>query len=61
MLQNVQLKTDMRIVVVRIGQVSGNRLGYWNEREWFPSMVKSALSVKCLPDMEGVSHTIVNE
>ncbi|KAI0750820.1 hypothetical protein C8Q80DRAFT_1268136 [Daedaleopsis nitida] len=27
--------------------------GYWNEREWFPALVKSAFSVRCLPDVEG--------
>lgn len=40
---------------VRLGQVSGNPNGYWNEKEWFPSIVKSAVYVRCLPDMPGVS------
>lgn len=40
---------------VRLGQISGNPNGYWNEKEWFPAVVKSALYVKCLPDMPGVS------
>ncbi|TFK79675.1 acetyl-CoA synthetase-like protein [Polyporus arcularius HHB13444] len=52
-LQNVSAKTDVHTVVMRLGQVAGDRLGYWNEKEWFPSLVKSALFQKCLPDIEG--------
>lgn len=47
-------KTALQPVVVRLGQVCGDVTGSWNETEWFPSLVKSALSVKCLPDLEGV-------
>lgn len=46
--------TDLRPITVRLGQICGNRVGYWNEREWFPSLVKSALYQRCLPDIEGV-------
>lgn len=49
-------KTALRPVAVRVGQVCANRVGYWNEREWFPSIVKTALFQKCLPDTAGVSH-----
>ncbi|KAI0717761.1 acetyl-CoA synthetase-like protein [Cerioporus squamosus] len=52
-LQNVAAKTDVHTVVMRLGQVAGDRLGYWNEKEWFPSLVKSALVQRCLPDIEG--------
>lgn len=47
--------TDLRPITVRLGQICGDRLGHWNEREWFPSMVKSALFQRCLPDLAGVS------
>ena len=40
--------------VVRIGQLSGGKNGYWNEKEWFPALVKSAHLVGCLPDWDGV-------
>ncbi|KAI0758570.1 male sterility protein-domain-containing protein [Trametes elegans] len=40
-------------VVMRLGQVTGDRLGHWNEKEWFPVLVKSALFQKSLPDVEG--------
>ncbi|KAI0370655.1 acetyl-CoA synthetase-like protein [Pilatotrama ljubarskyi] len=52
-LQNVAEKTGVHTVVMRLGQVTGNRVGYWNEKEWFPAVVKSALFIGCLPDVEG--------
>ena len=41
-------------IVVRLGQISGAKTGHWNEREWFPALVKSAEFTGCLPDVEGV-------
>ncbi|RDX43676.1 acetyl-CoA synthetase-like protein [Lentinus brumalis] len=52
-LQNVAAQTDVHTVVMRLGQVAGDKLGYWNESEWFPALVKSALFQRCLPDIEG--------
>lgn len=49
-------KIDLKISVVRLGQISGGRNGYWNEREWFPALVKSAIHIRCLPALERVSH-----
>ncbi|TBU38867.1 acetyl-CoA synthetase-like protein [Dichomitus squalens] len=34
---------------VRLGQVCGDKLGHWNEKEWFPALVKSSLFTRCLP------------
>ncbi|KAH9933970.1 acetyl-CoA synthetase-like protein [Epithele typhae] len=51
--QIVAERTDVKTTVVRLGQVSGDKLGYWNEKEWFPALVKSALHQKCLPDLDG--------
>ena len=48
-------KAGVSSVIARLGQVCGGYNGYWNEREWFPAIVKSALHVKCLPSLEGVS------
>ena len=56
-LQNAKQHAGLHTVVVRLGQVAGDRTGYWNEREWFPSLVKSAQSVGCLPAVEGVSSS----
>jgi thioester reductase-like protein len=48
-------RTVLRPVVVRFGQVCGDGNGTWNETEWFPSLVKSALTLGCLPSLDGVS------
>ena len=47
-------RTALRPVVVRLGQVCGDGSGTWNENEWFPSLVKSALTLRCLPSVDGV-------
>ncbi|KAI0364205.1 acetyl-CoA synthetase-like protein [Pilatotrama ljubarskyi] len=52
-LQNAAEKAGVHTVVMRLGQVTGNRVGYWNEKEWFPAIVKSAKFQKCLPDIQG--------
>ncbi|KAI0298355.1 acetyl-CoA synthetase-like protein [Multifurca ochricompacta] len=46
-------RTALRPVVVRLGQVCGDGSGSWNENEWFPSLVKSALTLGCLPSLDG--------
>ncbi|KAL8692796.1 MAG: hypothetical protein Q9218_002237, partial [Villophora microphyllina] len=45
-----------RAMVVRLGQVAGSkRSGYWNPMEHFCFMVKSAQTLRSLPDLEGVA------
>ena len=58
-LQNVMQQTDMNAIIVRLGQVASDRLGYWNEKEWFPALVKTALHQRCLPDIDGVMSSSV--
>ena len=53
-LENVVRTAALRTVIVRLGQVAGDKHGYWNEREWFPALVKTAIYQRCLPDLEGV-------
>jgi thioester reductase-like protein len=49
-------QTPLRPIIVRLGQLTGSRNGRWNQREWFPSMVKSAvMGLNCLPNLDGVS------
>lgn len=60
-LQRVSERAGLPAVVVRLGQVTGNKVGYWNEREWFPALVKSALFTRCLPDVDGVSSPLVSD
>ncbi|KAI8995249.1 acetyl-CoA synthetase-like protein [Trametes punicea] len=52
-LENVTKRTGVHTVVMRLGQVAGDRVGHWNEKEWFPALVKSAQFQRCLPDMPG--------
>ncbi|CDO73877.1 hypothetical protein BN946_scf185016.g34 [Trametes cinnabarina] len=52
-LENVTKQTGVHTVVMRLGQVAGDRVGHWNEKEWFPALVKSAQFQRCLPDIEG--------
>ena len=52
-------RTALRPVVVRLGQVCGEGNGTWNEKEWFPSLIKSALTLGCLPSLDGVSGILV--
>ena len=46
--------TPLRPTIVRLGQICGDGKGVWNQTEWFPSMVKSSETLKCLPDLDGV-------
>nr|VWP02499.1 M protein type 1 [Ganoderma boninense] len=51
-------RSGLPAVVVRLGQVIGNKVG-WNEREWFPALVKSALFTRCLPDVDGTVSSFI--
>ncbi|KAI9060104.1 acetyl-CoA synthetase-like protein [Trametes sanguinea] len=52
-LQNATKQRGVPTVVVRLGQVCGDRTGHWNEKEWFPAIVKSAKFQRCLPSLDG--------
>ena len=54
-LLRVSEQANIRTTSVRLGQVCGDQLGHWNEKEWFPALVKTAQFQRCLPDIEGVS------
>ncbi len=48
-------KTALRPVVVRVGQLSGvSTNGFWNPKEWVPSLFKSSVHIGCLPDFNNV-------
>lgn len=48
-------QTSLKPLAVRVGQLCGGFNGAWNSTEWLPSLVQSAVSLKCLPDDERVS------
>ena len=56
-LYNVAERAGVPVGVVRLGQISGDKTGHWNEREWAPALVKSASLTSTLPIVEGVSGT----
>ncbi|KAI1786493.1 acetyl-CoA synthetase-like protein [Ganoderma leucocontextum] len=59
-LHNVAERAGIPSVVVRLGQISGDKTGHWNEREWFPALVKSALFTRCLPDVDGEASFVLS-
>ncbi|KDQ23277.1 hypothetical protein PLEOSDRAFT_1068285 [Pleurotus ostreatus PC15] len=47
--------TPLKTTIVRIGQMSGSYVnGCWNTHEWVPSIVKSGITLGCLPESDGV-------
>ncbi|TFK52863.1 acetyl-CoA synthetase-like protein [Heliocybe sulcata] len=45
-------RTELRPLVIRVGQVAGSANGAWKVKDWVPSLVRSSLHTKCLPDSE---------
>ncbi|KAJ7596093.1 hypothetical protein C8J56DRAFT_395210 [Mycena floridula] len=39
--------------IIRLGQLCGARNGSWNPREWFPTLIRSAQILRCLPQPDG--------
>ena len=54
-LEQAATHASLRATNIRMGQLTGGRLGAWNEQEWFPSLVKTSIALQILPDMKGVS------
>lgn len=46
-------ETSLQPIIVRPGQITSNKAGYWKETEWFPSIVKSSKTLGVLPDLVG--------
>lgn len=57
-LQRASKATPLSSTVARCGQMTGGQSGAWNEHEWFPSLVKSSLTLRMLPEAEGVATWI---
>lgn len=55
MLQEAAKHTVLRPIVIRVGQISGSLNGAWNTSDWVPSLIKSSLTLGCLPDVKGVN------
>ncbi len=48
-------RTGLLGTMVRVGVISGDMNGYWTMSDIFPLIVKSAIALKCLLVVEGVS------
>lgn len=59
LLEIVASETSLDPIVVRVGQISGGPNGFWNENEWFPSMVRSSITMKVFPEGHQVSSPVV--
>jgi len=44
---------EWRPIVVRVGQLCGAANGYWKEHEWFPILIRSAITFDQFPQAEG--------
>ncbi|CAK7224033.1 putative NRPS-like protein biosynthetic cluster [Sporothrix bragantina] len=52
-LEVATLRSGLHATILRVGQISGPLAedgGQWNPTEWLPSLVKSSLTLGCLPD-----------
>ncbi|EJF55750.1 acetyl-CoA synthetase-like protein [Dichomitus squalens LYAD-421 SS1] len=59
-LYNVAKRAGVPVGVVRLGQIGGNKTGHWNEREWLPSLIKSASLMSLIPTVEGVTAFLLS-
>jgi len=50
-------ETSLKPTIVRIGQICGGPNGFWNDKEWLPSLIRSSVYMKCLPSIEEVSFS----
>ena len=49
-----------RLHILRIGQLCGDtRTGYWNQREGWPLMIRTAQVAGCLPELTEVGQILV--
>jgi thioester reductase-like protein len=46
--------TRLKPTIIRLGQLTGGRKGYWKVTEWIPSMIRSGLSLGALPNRANV-------
>lgn len=56
MLVAAEEATGLPATSVRVGIVCGDRNGHWGTSDIYPLIVKSALTLRCLPDAKPVSH-----
>lgn len=58
-LEIASLETPLKPLIVRVGQLSGGINGNWNDREWFPALVRASQILRAAPENEGVRLRLV--
>ncbi|KAF8879343.1 acetyl-CoA synthetase-like protein [Mucidula mucida] len=53
MLHRAARETSLRPLILRVGQIAGGVNGGWNPSDWVPAIVKSSISLGCLPRFHG--------
>lgn len=53
------VEEPLKAIVVRPGQMTGGPSGAWNEKEWFPTLIKSSVHLGKLPAVHGVRLTLL--
>ncbi|EJC99755.1 acetyl-CoA synthetase-like protein [Fomitiporia mediterranea MF3/22] len=46
-------QTNLRTTIIRPGQITGGVSGSWKEHEWFPSLIRSSVTLGKLPTVDG--------
>jgi thioester reductase-like protein len=57
LLEVASANTALNPIVIRVGQICGGPNGFWNEKEWLPSLIRSSVHIRCLPSSEQVIST----
>ncbi|KAI5116179.1 hypothetical protein M0805_002877 [Coniferiporia weirii] len=52
-LEKASTMTPLSTTIVRCGQMTGGPSGTWNSHEWFPSLMKSSVSLGKAPNVNG--------
>lgn len=55
LLEVAAIETPLKPTIIRMGQICGGPNGFWNPKEWLPSLIRSSVHLKCLPSSEQVS------
>jgi thioester reductase-like protein len=55
LLEVAAAESPLEPTIIRVGQICGGPNGFWNEKEWVPSLIRSSVHLNCLPSSEQVS------
>ena len=50
-------KTPLQPISIRVGQLTGHASGVWSQAEWFPLLVRTSQSLRCLPRLGKVRYS----